>query len=213
MTLYIVWRYVLIVMILAAGFLFGRRMKQKQDQRAMRAVSITTFALIVLVGVSFYFPLENLFVRFSTAEEAVGYMYGEDIVLSDEGEDSCGMFLQKNKNEATYSWVCIPKDERGYKLPPMIGGITNEKETRSKDGSMQMTIYNVKNSKDTYVTITTALNRQVQTAENNINTPVYGTGAELGDTGYVYYIFLSYTQNEPLPYTLYLDGEEAAVFE
>lgn len=41
---------------------------------------------------------------------------------------------------------------------------------------------------------------------------VYGTDAELGGTGYVYCIFLSYTQGEPLPYTLYLDGEEAAVF-
>ena len=213
MTLYIVWRYALIAVILLAGFLFGRKMKKRQNRRAVRAVSIIAFALVILVGVSFYFPAENLFVRFPTAEEAVGYMYGEDIVLSDEGENSCGMFLQKNKNEATYSWVCIPKDEKGYKLPPMTGGITSEKETRSKDGLMQMTIYSVKNSTDKYVTITTTLDRQVQAAESSINMPVYGTGAELGNTGYIYYIFPSCTQDEPLPYTLYLDGGEAAVFE
>lgn len=211
MSMYIIVRFGFIVTVLVVSIIIGMRMKSKK-KGSLRILSVVTLLFIILGMVSMYFPVENLFVRFSTVEDAVRYYNGTDIALLSEGENSCGVYVQKNKNEATYSWICIPKDEKGYTLPPMYG-MTDTLEKRSDDGRMQLTVYDVKNSNDCYVSVTATLTDLIESAENNLNTQVTGVGAELGNTGYIWYIFLTCTDNNPLPYTLYLDNGEVVTFE
>ena len=112
MSMYIIVRFgfIVTVLVVSISIIIVMRMKSKK-KGSLRILSVVTLLFIILGMVSMYFPVENLFVRFSTVEDAVRYYNGTDVALLSEGENSCGVYVQKNKNEATYSWICIPKDE------------------------------------------------------------------------------------------------------
>lgn len=80
-----------------------------------KLIIILTLALtIIVVSLSMWFPVENLFVTFNTPEQAFNYASAGTIESIDYGKNSC--MVNYTQLNGAHSHYLIPKSQNGYKL-------------------------------------------------------------------------------------------------
>ena len=120
----------------------------KSHCRKKRGILIFSLvATMILTSLSSLVPIENVFIHFSTPEKAFYYSASGTITGVMEGEQSA-IILHRGNDASSSSF--IPKGKKGWK----IGTFFTYREIASKLVDTRMiTITNVKNTDDYYVTV------------------------------------------------------------
>ncbi len=143
MIFYIVRWSAFLIVIFIAVIIKKRNKNNKKIWRKIISVSIICFLI------SFYVPVENLFITFSTPEAAFKYgCTGEVRDMIDGKESTLILYSPKQK---TRSQVVFSKTERGWKINPFSIPF------KEKSGASQVSIYKSKNSIDYYVVVHTII--------------------------------------------------------
>ena len=136
---YILFRVILILLILLGLFYINKKLPKK-------IIIIVSSVLIILCTISFFFPAENLFISFDSPEKAFNYCRIGEIKGVLYGDESCLIYYRTNSE--TYSYVFIPKTDKGYKLPETHYSeiVANRFDTKGK-----FEVHRVNKTNDYYV--------------------------------------------------------------
>lgn len=173
--------------------------------RKIRAVKskpyrIITILIVVLCILSFYIPVENLFITFTSLESAFKYTNFDTIKLVVEGQGSDMVIC----NDGNNSKHIIPKTDKGWKME-----VGNKLLKFRNYETISMAVYQDKYSKDCYIIILDMTNKIFDVFDNQ-NSIFYYDTLEYdvnGDINYDYYSY-AYINNFDEKYTLTVNGEE-----
>lgn len=137
-------RIALFVALLIFGLLWaGKRRKQRK-----RAEILAVLFAIVITTVSGLFPPENIFLSFSSPQDAFHYSHTAETVLTVEGEESTLVIGQKA--ESQYTSAILPKSQDKWKIGiPLF--IKNTR--RAAPGDISVSVSRYGNSVDCYIEI------------------------------------------------------------
>lgn len=120
-----------------------------------RYVYILT-ALAILVGVTVaeaFFPAENIFCKFESAEQAFARSESGEFIKLIEGS---GSGIVKYKSDDATGTAVLPKGKNGtWKVSPFLYSRTvYRKSVRAGEDGCMLTVYNAKGTDDFYVEVT-----------------------------------------------------------
>lgn len=174
-----------------------------------KLVSILMVALcFILVSVSGIYPVENLFVNFSSPESVFNYAnFGEvnDILY---GKESC-MVIYTNQNSSGGHYI-IPKTEKGYKIPNYFA---TKKVSNKFDKNGNFDVYNILGTQDYYMIGTIFSDTSEQNIVDNQNHPVENIIIDMGDTETKTVVIYSYVENFNSDYYLIINGIKTKIAE
>ncbi|MDD7647236.1 MAG: hypothetical protein PUJ35_08340 [Ruminococcus bromii] len=202
-------RYFVLMLTSICVILFFRR--KKQHGIITRNSVIVTVLIYVLITLSFYFPIENLFITFQTVDEAVNYQSGDSVVAVAEGQQSCCAIVLENGTASSYTHLIIPRNEDGYKLPG-FSRIDMEEKSEKTDPVYAM-IYHASGSDDYYILVNLFWDDQVESVTDSLGYPVQMVHPQIKGYESHTYTLLSYSNGYPEDYHLWINGEEAVSFE
>ena len=87
-------------------------------KKKAKSALISAFISIILVAVSLFIPVENVFCTFGSVEEIFSYRYHEELLSYAECDE--GALCVAKRDEMNYFYYSFPKDDEGYKLPTGI---------------------------------------------------------------------------------------------
>lgn len=174
------------------------------------SVAVTVF-IYVFIMISFYFPIENLFITFQTVDEAVNYQSGDSVVAVAEGQQSCCAIVLENGTTSSYTHLIIPKKESGYKLPG-FSRTHMEKKSEKTDPAYTM-VFRASGADDYYILVNLFWNDSVESVTDSLGYPVQIVHSQVEGYESHSYTLLSYSDSYPEDYHLWINGEEAVSFE
>lgn len=201
-------RFFVLMLTSICVILFFRRKRQHGITRSSVIVTVFIYVFIIL---SFYFPIENLFIIFQTADEAISYQSGDSVAAIAEGKQSCCAIVLENGTISSYTHLIIPKDEDGYKLPG-FSRIRMEKKSEKTDPAYTM-VYHVSGSDDYYILVNLFWNDPVGVVTDSLGYPVQIVHSKVEGYESHSYTLLSYSDGYPEDYHLWINGEEVVSFE
>jgi len=105
--IYTITRYVIALLL---GIVIRNKLKQKQKPIAKITVAMYVLLLMVISTITFFLPVENLFLTFPTPEKAAAYYLIGEITGIAEGKNSCLVLYGDSSSSI------IPKTDNGYKI-------------------------------------------------------------------------------------------------
>lgn len=114
-----------------------------KNERRFRMICF--FISLVLSSVSSMFPVENLFISFSSPESAFSYTQIGKINQIVDGQESC--LIVYTKENGAVSHCIFPLTDKGYKIPNLFA-VSRVSHVLNKEGAF--TLYRLKNTDDYY---------------------------------------------------------------
>lgn len=156
--MYYIIRYAVFI-ILAVVVIF---IMKKQGRLNKKTVIGSIIAAIVLCGVSDLVPVENLFVKFPTAESVYKYIYFYDVKYVVEGDKTARIAGVDRKEPNTENIYIALKDDDGYKLNaalPKMGMAVNQECSISLETDRK--------TKESYISVSSHQTKQLKLTDNH----------------------------------------------
>ena len=144
--LFFLWRMLLggvVSVVSVRGILKSRIVHKKAF------IALIIVACILVITISSMYPVENIFVSFSTPEEAFRYATIGKIESILDGESSSLVVYKTDTH--TYSWTVFPKTTNGYKIPTYF---TSKRISQKVDVYADFSTYRVSGTQDYYIRAT-----------------------------------------------------------
>lgn len=167
-------------------------------------VIVTVLIFMIVTTLSYFAPVENLFVSFSSPQEVFQYSTIGTILDVVEGNDSA-MIMYKN---SAISQTFIPRNEKGWKIGTSI---SQEQVVSTLVSPYYICIYHVKNTNDFYVIVDEAYAEKKRQVEDNKNS--YFQCIENKTLNSYHYKYYSYVENIDSSYRIRINGEDIAIIK
>lgn len=174
--------------------------KRTRIIKKKKTYKILIFILFILCTISFYIPIENSFIVFTSLESAFRYTNFSTIKFVIEGKNS-DMVICDDENNSTHF---IPKTSKGWKME------SGNKLLRFRNyETISMSVYQDKYSGDCYIIILDMTNKIFEVYDNQ-NSIFYYDTLSYNDNENTHYDYYSYAYIDDFneQYTLTVNGEE-----
>lgn len=178
-------RLILLILLLLISVIAIRKSNIKRKRLSTIILSLLSFALVLI---SYWYPVENLFITFSTPEQAFNYSAIGKIESIEYGKDSCFIVYKDNIN--SYSNLMLPKKGNGYQLP-------NEFDCKRVNSVLSryssVDIYKFRKTNDLYIIGLTTSNSQDTKISDSCNSDFsYSVKAidKTDDKSIIYYAYI-----------------------
>ena len=190
-----------IVIYILIAVTSGIAVKWLRLPRAKRALVVIPAAILCIVTVTM--PFENLFVTYSSLEDAFEYSCVGDIVETADGSESSAVLYEEKVN--VYKVFYAKKRGSGYKLSSSFAD-KNYAEGRLfvKSLSVYATVYKVRGTSDFYLYVLTASSEK-PILSHSLGTELVPIYESVGD-GYVTTLIAAIEYSED--YRLYVNNSE-----
>lgn len=197
--------YTLFRLILGVGLFIGISIFLKRTniihKRLIKIFGI--IIILILIDLSVLFPVENLFIRFSSPESALSYsVINGGIQGKIDGNQSTLILYQSGDSTAI---SIFPKDEKGWK----IGTHLSYEQILSKniDKYHSIDIYHTKNTDDYYILVFNPFSSGISEVANNKKSVFKTVIEEIPETGKKNIIYYSYVPSMDNNYSLFINGK------
>ena len=165
---------------------------------------IFNLLFLLLLG---FMPVEKLFLRFDSPNEAYEYTNSADILLMVDGNEST-FVIGESKDAINH--LIVPKSENdSWK----IGIITDIKRVQSNlYENASINIYRYNNSQDYYIELISLQPGNVDVSDS-IGTDFSSLEREVGPNGETYVIYYAFLDNLPDSYKVTLGGNVINLFD
>lgn len=143
--MYYIIRYAVFIILAVVVFLIMK----KQGRLNKKTVIGSIIAAIVLCGVSDLVPVENLFVKFPTAESVYKYVSMGNARYTADGDKTAFVMGSNMMNKKSNEWYIVSKDDESYKI-----NVGNDKLSISMIDGCSISLITDKKTKDSYAIIT-----------------------------------------------------------
>lgn len=192
-----------IIILLTVSLILIIRIRKSKILRKKLAVILTISLCIVAFLLTMWFPIENLFIEFSTPEQAFNYGGIGEIQSIDYGKNSC-MVVYSQNNDSLASYI-IPKHGNGYKLPTQFDQkIVNV--VLSKYGNIQ--VYSLAGTGDYYfIGVSTSNSKEINISDSSASKIKYTVKSNnVSDDKTI--IYHSYVENYSNLYYILFNGNK-----
>ena len=130
-------------LLLFVGLMVARPIFRVKNERRFRIVCF--FISLALSSISSMFPVENLFINFSSPESVFSYTQIGEINQIVDGQESC--LIVYTKENGAISHCIFPLTDKGYKIPTHFA-VSRVSYFLNQNGAF--TIYRLKDTDDYY---------------------------------------------------------------
>lgn len=200
--LYGIFRYVFGITV----FLVLLNMLNKKKLLRKYTIILLFVGCLALISLSYFIPIENLFVTFSSPENAFYYSCGSKIDEIVEGKESC-MIIFSDDNRRNCKQRIFPKTNSGYKIGT---DFTLKNIVYQVEDEFILRIIKLKRTNEYYLILVGSSQNNVELSDNkdtffiknmdNVNNSVYSDVE-----------FYAYIGNIDENYKLYLNNKEVTL--
>ena len=197
--MFMIIRIAIGLLLIIIGFLIVRNLKLNHKKVICLIVTISSVILTVALA---FVPFENVFVTFSSPQEAYDYIsFGDkDIKLRVEGDTSDLIVGDKNGKEEL---LILPKNSDGWKIDT---GKSIENISQKIHDGITVNVFRYKQTSECYVMIFNSNGGELELKDNLnsvfVNTKEYNSAIEKD-----YYTYYAYLAEYNSDYELTLNGE------
>lgn len=195
---------VVIVLFFIEIYLQSKSKIKKWGRKYIFWTMIFNLLFLLLLG---FMPVEKLFLRFDSPNEAYEYTNSADILLTVDGNEST-FVIGESKDAINH--LIVPKSENdSWK----IGIITDIKRVQSNlYENASINIYRYNNSQDYYIELISLQPGNVDVSDS-IGTDFLSLEREVGPDGETYVIYYAFLDNLPDSYKVTLGGNVINLFD
>lgn len=198
--LYSILRWIFIVSSVTIIFIVSKKFKKK-----FVAMIIGFAILACAVFMDLYFPVENCFVKFKTAEQAFTYYNDGDILNKIEGVKS-GIIIYKT-DDAIGSEI-VPKNGEHWKIGSVFSHNIVHKEIYTLNGTTyNIVVHHLNNTDDFYIEIDGWLLKEKPSISDNKNSDFWCFDEPNSNMTDKTYFFFAYIEDVDKDYQLVINGE------
>lgn len=175
------FRMIFWVIMFLAGIAFLKKFKM-----LYKRLYVTLFGILILIlwTLSMLFPIENLFITFSSPEKSYNYVNSEEVKIVVSGKIS-NLVIGKGHD---YVYLIVPKTEEGWKIGR---GLDVKMIPQQYYEGIVIGIYQYKNTKDYYVEVEDINGEQCTLKDNrNSHFEILEHNLTEDKTGYRYYAYV-----------------------
>ena len=195
--------YMIIRLIIAGVFLLCAVIVIKKSGVCSKRILYIVFSLlsVLLLVVSAFLPVENLFVSFESPSAAYEYYRPgrSKLELVAEG-DACDFIVERKDDKDSY--LIVPKTAEGWKIG--LGSDTRRVAYDTSDGFV-IDVYQYKNTNDYFITILDTKGGEVSISDE-YNTEFCSLKRSAPALGKSYVSYYAHISGSELPYSLTLNG-------
>ena len=195
--------YMSIRLIIAGVFLLCAVMVIKKSRVCSKRTLYIVFSLlsVLLLVVSAFLPVENLFVSFESPSAAYEYYRPgrSKLELVVEG-DACDFIVERKDDKDSY--LIVPKTAEGWKIG--LGSDTRRAAHDTSDGFV-IYVYQYKNTNDYFITILDTKGGE-ESISDEYNTEFYSLERSAPALGKSYVSYYAHISGSELPNSLTLNG-------
>lgn len=198
--LYGIMRYVLGVVVFAIVFLL---IKKSRISKKKSAYLISLIIITILTTLLYFIPIENLFISFSSPENAFKYMNTWKIDSIVNGSETDLIIASKNK---VNTYKIIPKTNNTWK-------ISTDLETKKYIGfynGVSISVYKYKTSNDYYIALFNTDGGRIDISDN-LNSKFFSVNKINTAFSEPIYYYYTCVYNLDDTYVLNINGEEIKV--
>lgn len=188
--------FVVLRWIIGIAILFGIFVITRKNKFSKQILILSVIILSLLIATSSFFPIENIFLTFSSPEKAYQYMGYNELKVLIEGENSCFAIDSKGKKALT-----IFKIENGYK----INTESNTKIKTSYKSQFIITVYKSTQTNECYIEIFNSDGGE-NTIFDSCNSQFIAKSEEFDNLNQTYYTYYAYITDKN-DYWLSIDGQ------
>ena len=205
--MYFIIRTIIFIIILIISLVICKRKKKK-----IKRNTVIIFVIIwgVILSLSYFLPVENLFYTFKTPEKVFEYISeGEIFGIVHSKDSSLGLTYIDN---STTSYIIAMKSENGWKIG---NNLFLKHALRSDCDGTSITVYNYQNSNDYYIILYQSLveaNKNLLSITDNVNTEFNNFSKNIENADMKDIIYYGYTNKFTDSYRITIDGKTYSFF-
>lgn len=201
------WYVLLRIIICLILFIIVLLLFRKYGMIKKKSVLIVTILLFIVVTTLTYFaPVENLFINFSTPQEAFKYSTIGTLEEVITGENSAMVIYSDGGNNSSLQF--IPKGDNGWKVGTSLSH-TQIATAANKD--YYITIDKVNDTNDFYIVIHESFANERKEVTDNKNSLFDYRVEENKGTDTYHYIYYAYVKNINNNYKVMIQGKEIPI--